>query len=214
MANEDICPPFMEDDEIKAKAEHFRSRFARCKKFPIDIEGLVEVDLKIYIQPEKGLKSYGNTDAFISSDFRTMHVDEYEYMDERYVNRLRFSMAHEISHIFLHAELYPKQLFNDLDDYIKFHRSKSDKAHKWFEYQANNFAGNLLVPALELRRFFDEQCLAYLKKHDPVITVRSAEYLKRVIADAAMEYFGVSENVISRRISDEHISARQLMTGG
>jgi len=142
-----------------------------------------------------------------------MHVDEYEYMDERYVNRLRFSMAHEISHIILHAELYPKQRFNDLDDYINFHRSKSDKAHKWFEYQANNFAGNLLVPALELRRFFDEQRLAYLKNHDPVITVRSAEYLKRVIADAAMEYFGVSENVISRRISDEHISSRQLMTG-
>jgi len=40
MANEDLCPPFMEDDEIKAKVEHFRSRFARCRKFPIDIEGL------------------------------------------------------------------------------------------------------------------------------------------------------------------------------
>ena len=87
MLNEDSCPPFMEDDEIKAKVEQFRSRFARCTRFPVDIESLVEIDLKIDIQPEKGLKSYGNTDAFISSDFRTMHVDEYEYLDERYINR-------------------------------------------------------------------------------------------------------------------------------
>jgi Zn-dependent peptidase ImmA (M78 family) len=101
-------------------------------------------------------------------------------MDERYINRLRFSMAHEISHIFLHAELYPKQRFNDLDEYIRFHRSKSEKAHRWFEYQANNFAGNLLVPAPELRRFFAEQWLIYIRKNDSVITIRSAEYLKRV----------------------------------
>lgn len=205
MPIDDTCPPFLEVSEIKFKVESFRSRFERCKKFPIDIEGIVERDLGISIQPIKSLRKLISIDAFISSNFRTLFVDEYEYMDPRFENKLRFSFAHEISHLALHAELYRRQDFRDPESYIMFHTSKSKKAYDWYESQANMFAARLLMPEKELLKVLKEVKSELQSSGDPLIRLRSVDYLNDLTKNEAAEYFGVSEEALSIFIANERI---------
>jgi hypothetical protein len=41
-------------------------------------------------------------------------------MDERYLNRLRFSFAHELGHYFLHEYIYNKMLFSHIEEWRDF----------------------------------------------------------------------------------------------
>jgi hypothetical protein len=205
MPIDDTYPPFLEVSEIKFKVESFRSRFDRCKKFPIDIEGIVERDLGISIQPIKGLRKSISIDAFVSSNFRILFVDEYEYMDARFENKLRFSFAHEISHLALHAELYRRQDFRDPESYIKFQASKSEKAYHWYESQANMFATRLLMPEKELLRVLKDVKSKLQGSGDPLIRIRSVDYLNDLTKSEAAEYFGVSEATLSNFIANERI---------
>lgn len=202
---DDLCPPFLEISEIKKRVEGFRLRFPRCNHFPVDIEALIEQDLHISIQPLPDLRKAISIDAFISSDFRTLYVDEYEYMNERFENKLRFSFAHEISHLILHAELYSRQDFNDPESYIAFQMAKSGKAYSWYEKQANMFAVNLLLPTSKLIKVLKEIKNKLKDSGDPLIRVRSEEYLDDLVKSEAASYFGVAEVTLSNFISNENI---------
>ena len=203
---DDFCPPFLEVSEIKKKVEDFRSRFSRCNIFPIDMEALLEQDLRISIQPIKRLRSAILTDAFISSDFRTLYVDEYEYMNDYFQNKLRFSFAHEISHLVLHAELYRHQDFNDIESYIDFQMAKSEKAYSQYEKQANIFSTNLLIPTNELRKVLAQKKDHLKSSGDPLIRIRPEEYLNDLVKREAADYFGVSDDqTLSYFIANEKI---------
>jgi len=203
---DDFCPPFLEVCEIKKKVEDFRSRFSRCNIFPIDMEALLEQDLRISIQPIKRLRSAILTDAFISSDFRTLYVDEYEYMNDYFQNKLRFSFAHEISHLVLHAELYRHQDFNDIESYIDFQMAKSEKAYSQYEKQANIFSTNLLIPTNELRKVLAQKKDHLKSSGDPLIRIRSEEYINDLVKREAADYFGVSDDqTLSYFIANEKI---------
>ncbi|MEN6600249.1 MAG: ImmA/IrrE family metallo-endopeptidase [Rectinema sp.] len=203
---DDFCPPFLEVCEIKKKVEDFRSRFSRCNIFPIDMEALLEQDLRISIQPIKRLRSAILTDAFISSDFRTLYVDEYEYMNDYFQNKLRFSFAHEISHLVLHAELYRHQDFNDIESYIDFQMAKSEKAYSQYEKQANIFSTNLLIPTNELRKVLAQKKDHLKSSGDPLIRIRPEEYLNDLVKREAADYFGVSDDqTLSYFIANEKI---------
>ncbi|HAP54393.1 MAG TPA: hypothetical protein DCQ16_00120 [Spirochaetaceae bacterium] len=205
MLSDDLCPPFLEISEIKQKVASFRARFPKLNTFPVDIEALIEQDLGISIQPIRGLRSSINIDAFISSDFRILYVDEYEYMSDRFENKLRFSFAHEISHLVLHAELYRRQDFHDKESYLSFHMSKSDRAYRWYESQANIFAVHLLMPVKELTKVLAEIKERLRASGDPLIRIRSSEYLNDLARSEAAAYFGVAESTLSNFLSKEHI---------
>jgi histidinol phosphatase-like PHP family hydrolase len=181
MPNNSFCPAFIEVEEIKEKVSEFRTRFSRCQNFPVDIEMLIEKDLGISIDSIEDLRSSVDTDAYITSDFRVMYVDKYEYMNERYSKRLRFSMAHEISHLVLHRELYSKLSFREPDEYIEFQTQKTDKAHSWLEFQANMFAGHLLMPPAALKPFVLAERSRLLESGGPAVMLRSQEYLADLI---------------------------------
>lgn len=205
MPIDEMYPPYLEVSEIKIKVASFRSRFDRCRRFPVDIEGIVERDLGISIQPIEGLRKSINIDAYISSNFRILFVDEYEYMHDRFVNKLRFSFAHEISHLVLHAELYRRQDFHDPESYVKFQTSKSEKAYRWYESQANMFAVHLLMPVKELTRVLVETKEQLRSSGDPLIRIRSVDYLNDLTKNEAADFFGVSEVTLSNFIANEQI---------
>ena len=46
--------------------------------------------------------------AMLSGDTKTIRVEELYYKNERYNNRYRFSIAHELGHWYLHANYFKK----------------------------------------------------------------------------------------------------------
>ena len=100
-----INVPFLSNLEIKNKADLFRRKFWN-DSVPIDMEDIVELKLEMEIIPLKSLQTLFGIDALITSDWRSIYIDYDRYVDERYQNRLRFSLAHEIGHFVLHKGIY------------------------------------------------------------------------------------------------------------
>ena len=98
--------PFIKPDEIRLKADQFRLKYGKGQ-IPVDIEDIVEFDLKIFIKPKSELCRAARIDAAISPNCTTIHVDLERYMAKRFHRRVRFSIAHEIGHLELHRDIIP-----------------------------------------------------------------------------------------------------------
>jgi Zn-dependent peptidase ImmA (M78 family) len=86
--------------------------------------------------------------------------------------RRRFTMAHEIGHFVLHSKR--QSVF--IDDAWTFHRNKEiSKQDKQQESEANLFAANLLMPAVELRMYLERKPLN--PNDEPGVT-RMAKYFR------------------------------------
>lgn len=134
--------------DVNRKANEFLQKYNPSKNLPIPIEEIVELQMNIALVVVPGIKELLGIDAFISSDFSQITIDEYAY--ENYAERTKFSIAHEIGHSILHAEWYKNHGPKNLDDYLTFHERVSPEVYKFLEIQANTFAGLVLVPTNQL----------------------------------------------------------------
>lgn len=99
------------DSGIWDQVEKLRERFAslRPDHLPLDLITFIELELRLDIIPDDGILRDFGADAAIMSDFTGIYVDSetYELIDrapEWKLNRLRFSLAHELGHLFLHRK--------------------------------------------------------------------------------------------------------------
>jgi hypothetical protein len=101
-------PKKLTKTEINLAAIGFLKDHPNQSSIPVDIEGIVD-ELRMDIIPLPGLKTISrqaglDADAFISSDFSSITVDQ--FILERRINRYRFTLAHELGHMVLHSEYY------------------------------------------------------------------------------------------------------------
>lgn len=203
----DFKCPYIDKKEIWTVAEQFRGSYCKENELPIDIEKLIEKELGLNIEPKHGLLSKYDIDAYLRFDLTGVVVDYVRYMDERFANRLRFSLAHELGHFFLHQDTYKKFGITDLDEWKSFMNQLSERQYSFFEFQANEFAGRVLVPK-EALRIELEKCLALLKDNglgdllvqDPAMTLNH-------ISTTLCKAFGVSHYVVEKRIEREGLWA-------
>lgn len=139
--------PYLNKTEIVRKAEEVLGK-NWDGKFPIDVEVLCD-RLGINIFPVPNLAKTFHIDAFISADFKTIYVDNREFESESH--RYRFSVAHELGHFALHREYYPDGI-DGLEEWLKI---SHNIVNNYAEFQANYFAGSLLVPENELIDFLN-----------------------------------------------------------
>ncbi len=130
--------------DVNRKANEFLQKHNPSGGLPVPIEEIVELQMNIAIVVVPGIKRLLGIDAFISSDFSQITVDEYAY--KNYPERTKFSIAHEIGHSILHADWYKNHGPKNLDDYLTFHERINHEAYKYLEIQANTFSGLVLVP--------------------------------------------------------------------
>ncbi len=97
------------------------------------------------------------------------------YQENMSIHRNRFTIAHEIAHICLHLD--PSNNYDE-EPYYDLYRTENDETEE--EKQADIFAGELLIPLKKLKE-------VYLSLEIP----RS---------DALAEIFGVSNNVMKKRL--------------
>lgn len=199
----DFRCPFLSKEEIWLRAKEFRATYWHENVLPVDIESIIEKKMKLNIEPEHGLLVELDIDAFLRSDLTGIVVDYKCYMDERFSNRLRFSYAHEIGHLRLHKVIYDELSLNNSEEWKQFIETVPEREYGYFEYQANEFAGRLLVPRqvliTELEKVLDEirqlNLLEYLKQDPGSVLAR--------ISPALCKPFSVSYDVIERRLERE-----------
>lgn len=161
--------------------------------------------LQLDIIPISGLKDCFekvglDIDAFISSDFKSITVDQ--HVQEHTSNRYRFTLAHEIGHMILHGYLYKQFEFNTIDEWVEAIEDMPLKQREMAEWQANEFAGLILVPRSALDREF-QKALTESKK----IFKGSTQDL---IADMAIRLFlapifKVSDSVMRIRVQRDRL---------
>ncbi|MBU4315572.1 ImmA/IrrE family metallo-endopeptidase [Patescibacteria group bacterium] len=144
-------------------------------------------------------------EAYLRSDLRGVVVDHDHYMNEKFANRMRFSFAHELGHFFLHKDFYAMIVFESAAEWKEILLSLPDTEYRYFEYQANEFAGRLLVPREDLVHEIENalkllelnNMLEYLKADPNAVLSRISTQLSRP--------FGVSTDVIERRVDREKL---------
>ncbi len=198
----DIRIPFLRDDEIRLRADQFRVQHWG-DKIPVDVELVAERNLRLLIIPIPDLYSKAHTEAFLSGDLK-----EIAYDPARPDFRIRFSIAHEISHIVLHVEAIKKMRAESFEEWKEIQANIPDALWGRAEYQAREFAGRLLVPPKQLIQALKElePLIQQAKKIAPDLEI---PVIKELVSRKLAKKVFVSDEVIVRRMDAEAISPIQ-----
>jgi len=200
----DFKCPWIDKEALWQQVEEIRAQYWPEGTVPVDIETIVEIRLRLLPEPVHGLLSQLDMDAYLKVDRSGIVVDYDCYMNSKFANRLRFSFAHELGHYFLHSDIYAQLDIKTPEDWKEFTNNLPESEYASFEWQANEFAGRLLVPydtlKSEVGKVYetiqkDSDLRDYLKKdHDAVLSG---------VAPTLHKKFGVSEEVIKYRVRRE-----------
>ena len=174
------------------RAEH--ATFA----IPIPIEEIIEVKYRIDIVPVPGLQNFDCV-GYIDSGLSSIYVDEYIY--GHWPTRYRFTLAHEFSHLILHEAYYGSFQFGTVQEWKIAVAGVPPEVHMRLEYQANMFAGYILVPTQQL---LEQASLAVGTVEQNGLDARRSDvqgYMEGHLA----KVFDVSDSVISRRMQTGHL---------
>jgi len=193
---------FVPQRYLRSTAAEFLEAHKAHATIPVDIERIVEFDLGLDIIPIPGLQRLCRTDAFISSDFGSISVDD-ELFEPRFQSRYRFSLAHEIAHLLLHRDIFVSRSIRSAEEYVAFFASMDPVEYDQLEWQANELAGLVLVPPsalaerfLKVKRWAEERG-ASLEKYG-----ESALY---VVANRLKDDFKVSRQVVEFRLQKDKL---------
>jgi Zn-dependent peptidase ImmA (M78 family) len=183
---------------IQNSADEFRLKYWG-DGIPVDIELIIERDLNILVIPIESLKHSCQTDAMI-----LRNMEEIVYDPNVPVNRLRYSIAHEVGHLILHKKAIEHLRPESYDNWFEVIQSIPETVWGTAEFQAYEFAGRLLVPVDKLNEEINNlsELIDTAKKEIPNI---EQEVLIEYISPKISKVFTVSPDVISRRIKIEEI---------
>ena len=166
--------------------------------------GIVEFDLNLDIVPMTSLRQDADIDALLLSDWQTIVVDQGFYMDDRYQNRIRFSVAHELGHFVMHKDAFARIPRTSAEEWLAFVRDMPEREYSFLESQVYEFAGRFLVPPQELQQELEDavqQAEASGLARGQLREDSHMQYLAKPIA----RRFEVSSSVIERRLLKEKL---------
>jgi Zn-dependent peptidase ImmA (M78 family) len=197
-----LQPPRLKWEFIRERAEEFRKKYVDpVDMVPVPIIDIVEFNLKIEIIPIHSLMEKIDIDGFLTSNLKNICIDYDIYMDPRQEKRLRFTYAHEVGHLILHKKEINECDFRTPEDWIHFREDFLEDDLNWFEQQAHEFAGRLLVPKDELKKEIHKFRAGINKVKSRVDEEDLIEAISRRISDR----FKVSYHVIQKRIRKDNI---------
>jgi Zn-dependent peptidase ImmA (M78 family) len=193
-------------NDIRLLSDDFSSKYNPEQTIPVPIDIIIEAKFNIDIVPIADLKDHLDNDGFISSDFTTIYIDQDVYFNIE--TRYRFSLAHEIGHLWLHRDIYKSLKHKTINEWKKVYLDIDDKDYNWLEIQANNFAGFVLVPDYALESRF-KSLLQGLQNY--IQEVRNNKYprdlyLEYVVGNLARKLapaFNVSASCMETRIRND-----------
>ncbi len=184
---------FFKNELIKKNADSFRKKFWDSS-IPVDIEKIIAVKLRINVIPSPGLERRCDVDALIASNWENIYVDYDRYSDDRYQNRLRFSLAHEMGHFVLHKDIWSSFKIKETLDFYKLIKEIPQETYYRLEFQAKKFADYLLLPR-EILIIEREKAIEEIKSHKITIKELKKNELNSYLAVPIAKAFFVSEDV-------------------
>lgn len=172
---------------------------------PVDVLSIVELELGLDPVPFPDLYDTFHVDACLMVDMTGIYIDQKAFYDweagDRWEEkRLRFSLAHELGHFVLHEDEIRANSFGSIEDFRRWAGNKANRRSA--EYQADEFAGRLLVPIDVLTDIYDRECA----RLDGISTGwRKIEDARRGLARAIAPRLGVNSQVVETRFDREEI---------
>ena len=195
---------WIDQNQLRELADQKRQKYWPEGIHPVDTTKIIELRLRLEVEPMFDLLSTLDVDAYLKTDLSGIVVDHECYMNDKFLNRLRFSMAHELAHYFLHREIYSSLSLSSPEDWKEFIQNVPETEYEAFEYQANEFAGRFLVPYEKLKsaimdsiEMLKRSGIEYLLSDSDMVLSRISPFLRRI--------FGVSEQVIEIRVRREKL---------
>jgi hypothetical protein len=148
--------PYISKHDLWQRADRFREDVWPSNNIPVDVMEIVEFELGLEFRAITSLRTDDDVDALLLGDWQTIIVDQGLFMDDRYSNRLRFSIAHELGHYILHRDVFEQIPHTTAEDWIVFMRDIPEKEYSYIEYHANEFAGRFMVPPKALENELEE----------------------------------------------------------
>ncbi len=195
-------------EHVWKKVEELRNQYDLLKadRTPTDVFTFFEVDLQLDAIEFPSLTAKYRVEAAIKADFSGIYVDQeqYKYMDrgpEWKLARLRFTVAHELGHYFMHQDVPQAEHFASLPDFARWNEDYGGRKYT-VEQEANEFAGRLLVPERRLRDGFDE----FAEQAERLIKNFTMNgQLRHQFAESIGPRFGVNAEVIEIRLDRDGI---------
>jgi Zn-dependent peptidase ImmA (M78 family) len=195
-------------ERIWAKVEELRGQYEvlREDRIPIDIFSFAEIDLGLDPIPFDDLAAKYRVEAALKADFTGIYLDTEQYcMMERgpdwKLARLRFTVAHELAHFFLHRDIPQEQDFSSLLAFAAWTESYGGGKYA-IEQEANEFAGRLLVPKARLAEAFNEFAP---QMQELLPNFLASGQVRDSFAERVGPRFGVNAQVIAVRLDRETI---------
>jgi len=88
--------PYLTYRNVGHFVDDFLAKYHPSFQLPIPIEGIIEFDLDLDIVPIPNLYRNFSQSGFLSADLTKIFIDEYQY--DNFVEKYRFTLAHEIGH--------------------------------------------------------------------------------------------------------------------
>jgi hypothetical protein len=180
-----IVIPYLDEAALENRAEKFLFQYMPKRVVPVPIEVIFECDLKMELFPISGFESRFNIVGYISNDLKTLAVDADVVKNNP--SRLRFTIAHEISHKVLHGDFILQAFPGNERDWKERLLHLDRKLYRKLEAQANIMAGMLLVPRTELTVLWHEMLQSFSRQGVEVEEID--EYtISRLVSKIAGEF--------------------------
>jgi len=196
--------PHLSYDQLRRHAEAFLAKYHPSQQIPVPIERIIEFQLHLDIVPLPGLEEAFEIVGFTASSLDEISVDQ--YVCEHQPGRYRFTLAHEVGHVVLHAGLFKEHRFRGVDEWKRFVRAFPDLELNRLEWQAHSFAGLVLVPSDALQR----ELKSAAKQVKARNVSKETDFATSLIADMVATRFQVSGDVIERRLTYDQIKLADL----
>lgn len=204
--NASFRAPYISLTDIHVAADQYRQSVWPEGTIPVDVLKILEWRTPLRLEPRDGLVYEHGTEALLRTDLCGIRVDKDRFVDDRFHNRLRFSISHELGHFNLHTQIYHEVSFSGPLEWIEYMEAIPPDQYQWIEKHADEFAGRFLVPPDELARVFNSTEIQTKLSEAKAFTGGSDGYLREYIsAIIGPEYFGVSGTVIEIRLRREDI---------
>lgn len=195
-------PKRLSYDDLRREADKFLAEYHPELHLPIPIEETVEFDFEIELVPMEGLGDHLGADGMLTNDLSTIYVDQ--YVMEHVPRRLRFTLAHELSHYWLHDQLYQETKIKSVRDWEALQEAMPEEDYYWFEWQANNLAGLILVPSNQLKDHFDAT-LDHARALGLSDEILFSEVGKPFVLDELADVFDASKAAVERRLHKDNL---------
>jgi Zn-dependent peptidase ImmA (M78 family) len=96
-------------------AEEVRIKYWNSETIPVDVDHIIENGLRLTVIPVDGLRNDRDIYGFLSNCRSYVFVDSDVMITPKFEATLRFTMAHELGHYFLHREFYEAHTFTNVD---------------------------------------------------------------------------------------------------